>query len=429
MPVYTRHRDVLPNGLRVVTLEVPHLHSAILAIYVRCGSRHEEPRTNGVSHFLEHMFFRGSERFPDTTLMNARVEDAGGDLNGYTMRDHGLYFTPLHPAHLDVGFEVLGDLLCAPRMEKMDVEREVILEEMMDEVDASGRDVDLGNLAKRQVFGRHPLAYKIAGTTKTVRGLRLEDLREHHRRFYVASNMVVAVAGPVQRRQVLDLAEAAFGRLRRGRPVREEPPELQQRGPKVLFVPDVESQTELMLSFPCPPEGHPDFPALTLIRSVLGDGLTAWLPFHIVERLGLAYSVHAGIDTFHDTSVFELEAACSPAKVVPVFTEMTRLLGKLRSEPLAAEELARLKRRQRMGLEFVLDDLNALAGWYGEVELFRTPETFEEKVAHLEAVTAEQLQAVAGRVFTRKNLHVVAVGRAANRAAQRLERAARECGL
>ena len=106
-----RHRDRLANGLRVVTLEVPHLHSALVAVYVRCGSRHETVAGNGISHFLEHMFFRGSERFPDSAAMNARVEAAGGDLNGITMRDQGFYYTPIHPRDLEVAFEVLGDLL------------------------------------------------------------------------------------------------------------------------------------------------------------------------------------------------------------------------------------------------------------------------------------------------------------------------------
>lgn len=427
--MYQRHRDVLPNGLRVVTLEVPHLHTATLAVYVRCGSRHETPATNGVSHFLEHLFFRGSERFPDSHAMHGRIEDVGGNLNGYTMRDQGLYYTSLHPKELAVGFEVLGDMLCAPLLREIAIEREVILEEILDEVDASGRDVDLGNLSKKLVFGRHPLSYKIAGTPRTVRRMREADLRAHHERFYVASNLVVAVAGPVRRRQVLDLVAKAFGGLKRGRPAVEQAPDLTPRGPKVLFIPDTESQTELMLCFPCPPEDHPDHLALTLIRAILDDGLTSWLPLNIVERRGLAYSVHAALDTFCDCAVFELEAACTPAKVLTVFEEMVRLLARLRDAPLSEEELGRVKHRHRIGLDFMLDDLSALAGFYGGGELFRLPESFEQKVRRLEAVTAAQLQEVARRTFARKNLYLLAIGKAAGRAAQRLERAARDAEL
>ena len=423
LPVYQRHRDLLDNGLRVVTVEVPHLHSALLAVYVRCGSRHETPQNNGVSHFLEHMFFRGSARFPDTRAMNARVEDAGGDLNGITMRDQGFYYTPLHPRSLAVGFEVLGDLLSGPRLSDLEIEREIILEEMMDEVDARGRDVDLGNLAKRLVFGDHPLALKIAGTPASVRSLNEAALREHHRRFYVAQNLVVAVSGKVERAQVLDLTQEAFGGLPRGRRTTEKAPRFGRQGPSLSFVPHDESQTELMLCFPCPPEGHPDHLPLAILRAVLDDGLSSWLPLNIVERRGLAYSVHAGIDTFNDTAVFELEAACTPAKVVPVVEEMARLLRKLGEEPLDDEELERVKRRYRIMLDFTLDDVNTLAGWYGGSELFRAPETFEERCQAVEALSARTLQQVARRTFRKDNLYVCAVGPASGRAHARLEKA------
>jgi len=371
------------------------------------------------------MLFRGSERYPDTMEMNGLGEDAGANLNGVTMRDQGFYYTSIHPESLDIGLDVLGDLLGGPRIEDIDVEREIILEEMMDEVDAQGRDIDLGNLAKRQVFGDHPLGLKIAGTPDTVRGLTRDDLREHHRRFYVAENIVVVAAGPVSRGAVVRRVEKAFGRLPRGERAVERPAAFAGKRPEFLFVDHEESQTELQLTFPCPPETHPDYLALTLIRSVLDDGLTSWLPLYVVERRGLAYSVHAGIDSFNDAGLFEIEAACTPGKIVPMFREVVRLLSRLRTERLPAAELARVKRRHRIGLDFARDDLNVLAGWYGGTELFRVPETFEERVTQLEAVTAEQIQDVARRIFAPENLYVCAVGSPARRAARELEEATR----
>jgi predicted Zn-dependent peptidase len=137
-PGYRYFRDVLSGGLRVVMVETPHLHTAMLAAYVRTGSRHESAPTNGVSHFLEHMFFRGSARHPDTVRMNAVVEGVGGNLNGITARDHSYYYTPIHPAHVDIGISVLGDMLTRPLLPKIDVEREIIFEEMLDEATSAG---------------------------------------------------------------------------------------------------------------------------------------------------------------------------------------------------------------------------------------------------------------------------------------------------
>src|SRR5438067_13830201 len=120
------HKSVLPNGLRVVTVELPHLHTGKIAACVRAGSRHEEPSRNGVSHFLEHQFFRGSEGYPAGRTLNALVEDCGGWTNGVTTRDHGYYFSPVHPERLEVPLAVLGDMLARPLFKEIELEREVI---------------------------------------------------------------------------------------------------------------------------------------------------------------------------------------------------------------------------------------------------------------------------------------------------------------
>ncbi len=408
--MYRRFRDQLDNGVKIVTVEVPHLHSALLAIYVRCGSRHELPKVNGVSHFLEHMLFRGSERFPDTRVMNGLVEDAGGNLNAVTMRDQTFFYTPVEPGSLEVGFEVLGDLVCAPRLPDMPVERRIILEEMLDEIDPRGRDIDTANLVRRMVFGDHPLSQKIAGTRKSVRQLSLEDLRAYYRRFYCGANLVVCAAGPVKRAQVVALAKRAFGALPRGRKSTERAPAIARRGPELLQIDHDETQTELVLAFPCPTDGHPDYPAVSVLRSVLDDGLSSRLPLEIVERRGLAYAVHANLDIFSDTALFEIESACAPAKSATVVAALAEILEELRAKPLPEAELARVKRRQRIGLSFALDDLNSLAGWYGATELFRQPESFEARCQAIESLTAQQVQRVARRVFARENLRLCAVG-------------------
>ncbi len=424
LDVYRHFRDQGPNGLRVVTLETPHLHTALIALYVRVGSRHETPQTNGVSHFLEHLFFRGSERFPDTIQMNGLIEDVGGNLNGITMRDQSFYYTALHPSGLGVGMEVLGDLLRAPLLKQVEVEREIILEEILDEVDQDGRDIDIGNLSKQLVFGEHPLAYKIAGSRENVQRLTLEQVKAHHARFYNAQNMALVAAGPVERAQVLELANLHFRGMPMGARASEEPARTMGGDPGFLFVAHDESQTELQLTFPCHGEEHPDHAPLNLIRALLDDGLTSWLPYHVVERRGLAYSIHAGLDLFCDGALFEIEAACTPSKVVAVYEEVLKQLSRLKEELLPDEDLRRLKQRQRIGLDFALDDLNSLAGWYGATELFREPEPFGDRVEKLERVTAEELREVARRTFTRENLYLCAVGPGKARAEESLRAAA-----
>lgn len=416
------YRDALPKGVKVVTVEAPHLHSALLAVYVRAGSRHEEPRVMGVSHFLEHMFFRGSARYRDTVAMNALVEAAGGNLNGVTCRDHGYYYTPLHPDAIEVGFDVLGDILRAPRLSDIETERKVILEEMNDELDAEGRDIDLDNLSKMAVFPGHGLSHKIAGTRRTVKRIARADLVEHHRRMYCAGNVVVACVGRVTRERVLALAAKHFDWLSPGPCTKDVPPDLASEGPSLHLTESEDSpQTELRMNFPAPPEAHPDFPALSIARRVLDDGLSSRLPFEIVERRGLAYDVRAELDTFSDVSVFEVEAATAHANVPEVIREAAAVLRKLCLRGPTPDELERAKRRHRIGLEFSMDSCSDLAGWFGGTELWRPAESYEERAARLDAVDADAVRRVCARVFSRRNLRLVVVGRAGARTAARLK--------
>ncbi|MBL9037623.1 MAG: insulinase family protein [Archangium sp.] len=404
-------RDVLPSGLTVVTVETPHLHSALAAVYVRVGSRHEREDTNGVSHLLEHLFFRGSARYPNSVRMNASVEAVGGNLNGVTMRDSGTYYTPVHPDGIGVALRILGDMVTRPRLVQLETEKRIILEEMLDEVDERGRDIDVDNLAKRQLFGDHPLALKIAGTPDSVKGLTRRDAVRHFETFYVAGNMVVTVCGPLKHEVMLALAARAFSGVPRGPRSTEISATIVPREKTPLrFVALEEAQVEFRLSFPAFAEAHRDQLALGLLRRVLDDGLSSRLPYRVVEKRGLAYSIGASIEAFHDVGTFDIDAACAPDNVGPVVDECLKTLATLRDGDITAEELTRAKRRQAMHLDFLKDSQADLTGWFGGTELFRRPETFEERSAAARRVTLADLRRVATAVLRSDTMRCTAVG-------------------
>jgi predicted Zn-dependent peptidase len=403
-------KSVLPNGLRVVTAELPHLHSGMAGVYVRAGSRHEDERRNGVSHFLEHLFFRGSEGHPEGRAMNALVEECGGSLNGVTTRDHGYYFSPLHPSRLELPLSVLGDMLARPLFKEIELEREVILEEILDEVDEQGHDIDADNLAKRALFPGHALGLKIAGTRDSVAGLREDDLRAQHARAYGARNLVLAVAGPFRHEHIVELAEKHFGALRPGETMRDDPPPEAPRGVQLVTQPHPESQLEISLSFRGPSEDEPDFAPLRIIKRILDDGLASRMQLAMVEKKALAYSVGAGMEQFTDCSVFEAGCACAPKKGPAALEEILSLLAELRDTDVPAEELERAKKKTRMWLEFALDSPAEMVGWFGTGELLHPPaETFAQWMARIEKVTAADIRRAANNVFGR-NAAAVAVG-------------------
>ncbi|WP_163786593.1 M16 family metallopeptidase, partial [Myxococcus vastator] len=190
----------------------------------------------------------------------------------------------------------------------------------------------------------------------------------------------------------------------------EAPPPLTPAGPRLHFVSHDESQTEFRLNFRGVPEQHEDYPALQIIRRVLDDGLSSRLPYEIVEKRGLAYSVSASLDGYHDAGLLEIEAASAPEKAATVITEAFRVLATLCENEVGEEELTRAKRRHRMLLEFSQDSPGELAGWFGGTELFRTPESFGHRADLVDSQSAARVREVARRYFNRENLTVVAVG-------------------
>ena len=194
------------------------------------------------------------------------------------------------------------------------------------------------------------------------------------------------------------------------------------RRPATDFTEHDDAQAEFSLSFPCPPERHPDYPAHLCIRRILDDGLSSRLPFEIVERRGLAYSLHAGIDAFTDAGMTVVDGACAPAKLPRVLEEVLRVLGTLAARSVPEEELLRVQRRHRMTLAFSLDSAAELAGWYGSGEVLSAPEGFEERCRRVERVSPADVARVARATFRRRNAISVVVGPARRRERIAVER-------
>ena len=311
---YSHAVQTLANGLDVVTVEMPHLHAAQVTLLAKVGSRHERPEDNGLSHMLEHMFFRGCDGFADSTALNAAMEDLGGQLDGYTTRDHSGYPVTVHPRHVGDATAILGRMFGSPRFKDIEIERQIILEEMLDALDERGREIDVDNLAHRLHFGDHGLSQPIEGRRRNVRRFDLDDLERHRRRFYGARNLTLCFAGAIEAEACVAEAERAFGSLPCGRPAADgrapAPPQAAFR-----FRRTDDPQTRLRLSFRAVSDAHPDYPALTLLRRILDGGLSARLQVELVERRGLAYEVGADFVTYADAGALELELAAAHRKI------------------------------------------------------------------------------------------------------------------
>jgi predicted Zn-dependent peptidase len=410
LPSFRRVMDVLDNGLRLVTVELPHLHTAALVVYAKVGSRYETPADNGLSHFLEHMLFRGTERYPSSYALNYAIEDLGGTLYAETGRDYSLYQISLNPELVAQGIELFSEIFGAPAFTQLELEREIVLEEINEDLDEKGRDVNLDDLARRLAFPDHPLGQKITGPADNVARFTVDDCRRHFARFYGAANLIVCVSGPVSREAVFAAARDTLGKLPRGQAATSEPPPPPGGGPHYTYVENPGAQTSVQILFRALPEGDPDFVAMQALGRVLDDGMSTRLHYTLCDQLGLAYFVSSSIEPFHDAALFELDGAAAHAKFGELCERMLGLLDAFRKEPVTAGELAKGKRRYRYDLASAFDDADAMAGWFGGTELFYPPPSYEQKVGRMEAVTAEDIQRAAQRVFQPERLIVAASG-------------------
>jgi len=409
-PVLQHLSDTLPNGLRIVTVEMPHLHTVTVQLYVKVGSRFETRKDNGLSHFLEHMLFRGTQAYPSSYALNFAVERLGGTLDAETGRDCSMYPLSIATESVNEAFELLAEVVGRPLFDDIDLERQIIIEELNEDYDEDDVEVSADEIGRRLIFGDHPLGFRITGPRENVERFTVADLRRHHGRFYVANNMVLAVAGPVQRDRVREMAAAHFGRVPSGELAVESAPSFDQTAPRYEFAGEPGSQTSVSLVFRALSEIDDDYMASLALLRVLDDGMSTRLHYQLCDQLGLAYSIGAGLEPLHDVTLLEIEGTTGHAKIEELIGQALRLLEQLRDTPCAAEELDKVKRRYRHDVAASRDDPHSMASWFGGAALYHSPPSLRQRLDQMESVTAEGVLRAAGRILRPERFAAVVVG-------------------
>jgi predicted Zn-dependent peptidase len=417
----------LANGLRVCTVEAPHLHGAAVALYVRAGSRYEGVTTNGLSHFVEHMLFRGCAQFPNSFALNRAIEERCGMLIGETGRDYSLYQVSLHPRDLGGTLAILGDLFLRPCFSDLELERAIVLEEILDDFDEQGHRINPDDLARETLWSGHPLGFAITGPERNIRRFSRADVLRHFRHLYGARNMVLCVAGPVRHAAVLTQVRRAFGRLPPGRRLQPLPPPARVDGPCFRSVRSDSAQAEIQILFHALADRDPGSAALVVLLRLLDDGMSTPLHYRVCDQKGLAYHVSAALDPLYDTSLLEIDSACLPEKLPQLVGEVMALLSDLRTTLVPEEELAKAKRRYARDVEAGYDDLEGLCSWFGGTALFFPhPRSPAERYRRVASVSAEQIRQVARRVLRPERMAAVLVGSVERSLSRRVERILRD---
>ncbi|MCW8892350.1 MAG: insulinase family protein [Deltaproteobacteria bacterium] len=422
--------DTLANGVRLVTVPMPHLHSAELVCYLAVGGRCEMAEQTGISHFLEHMIFRGTAEYASSTELERAFEALGGAVNASTDAETTCFHSRIHPDYLAEGVALFASMLRRPKFNDIDTERRIILEEAREDYNEKAEQINPDNLMAGMLWPGHPLGESLVGSPETLAVIDLVKLKNYYRSWYQPQNLVICVCGAIRRDKALKAVKQEFGDWIQGSsPAALPAPEVAGNGPESCWVHDSDSQIVLQLAFPLPGRCDERTLAVRLLRRVLSWGGGAKLPLRLREELGLTYAVEANCSMMDDTGYLAIDLAISPENLTQATAELFAVLIELRDKLLTTEELSSAIQAYLFDLEFSRDQAEALAvryGWGLQAGYLRT---LEQDCEELQALSPEMLQDAVRQVFRLETMKLVVVGPWAEADRLAVERILQDCQL
>jgi predicted Zn-dependent peptidase len=403
-------RTVLPNGLIILTERMDHLRSVAMGVWIKSGSRCEPAEINGISHFVEHMLFKGT-RSRSAQAIAREMDSIGGNLDAFTGKETICFNVKSLADHVPLALDVLSDLVLNPIFAAPDIERErgVILEEI--KIDEDNPDVLVHELFTQSFWKDHPLGWPILGTTRTVAGLDQDKLFSYHNDRFHAGNMVFSAAGNLDHDQFAASIASRFSKLASGESVSElAAPEASAR--VVLRNKKSLEQVQICLGVPAPPITDENRYATLILNTVLGGGMSSRLFQTIREERGLAYSIYSDLSPYRDTGTLCVYAGTSSANALPVVDLILAEFARLKQELLSDEELTRAKDQVRGNILLGLESSNSRMANLARQEMyFRKFYSVDEVIARVGEVQSAQVQAMAQRLFLPDRIAVTLLGR------------------
>jgi predicted Zn-dependent peptidase len=403
-------KSTLGNGVRVVTAPMERVGSVACFVMLAAGSRYETAESNGIAHFAEHMFFKGTERRPSARAIATEIDGIGGEFNAFTGKELTGYYVKCGSETRDVALDVLTDMLLRSRFDTEEIEREkgVILEEMNVYLDTPQRYV--GSVYDRLLYGDQPLGWDILGTRETIEGVTRETFLGYLDAWYRPERIVVGVAGRIGD-GLTERLEELLGSIESAPTGEPVPVEISENGSPVALHTKDSEQAHLLLGVRGYPLGHPDRYTLQLLTVVLGGGMSSRLFTEVRERRGLGYYVHASSSSYTDTGTLYTGAGVDVSRVDEAITTILGELRKIAAEPVPADELekARGYAKGRFVLRLESPQGTIQYGLRHEV-LEGEIEEPDELLRQLDAVTVDDLQRVARELLDDERLYLALVG-------------------
>ncbi|HSX02362.1 MAG TPA: pitrilysin family protein [Candidatus Saccharimonadia bacterium] len=399
-------QTTLKNGLRIITAQLADARSLTVNIAVGTGSRYEEFAVNGgVSHFLEHLLFKGTAKYPSAQIIAEAIDAVGGYSNAYTSEDMTSYYIKVPGAHGDLALDILADMVKSPLIEADEVDRErgVIIEEMNVWRDDPARFIS--TLLPELIFPDNPLGQDIIGPEEVINRVPVADIKAYQRRMYRPGNMVVAAAGRVDHERVVARMQAALGELEAHAMPTFKPVSAKLADSLTVVHAKPTAQAHFMIGARGYAYDHPNDDAAQVLSVILGRGMSSRLFLNVRERQGLAYTVFAETNNYVDTGVFHAYAGVNLDKVPQALDAVMHELELVRREPVAEAELRKAQQQIRAGIEMGLESNGTVADSLAtQLVLLGRVKSVEQAIAEVEAVTVADVQRVAHEMLAPERL-------------------------
>ena len=412
---HTYQKTTLPNGLRVMKLHMPAVHSVFANLYVKSGWRLEKSSESGISHFVEHMLFKGTTHYSNSREISEAVDNIGADINGSTMPEYSEFSLIVHPRHLADGMRIFGDFLTNSTFDSAEVEneKEIIAEELSQYSDIAGDSVNLDELACSLMWPMRSMSCSALGSYKTIKSFSRRQLIEHYRDHYVPSNMVLSVAGNYDPDKLDALLAEHFGDLSGEATLREPEYETGLGFPRSVYKRMPSRMAYMKLCHEACSYRDPNLILVLVISDILGGGISSRLFSTLREELGLVYDVSSGATMYSDVGSIDVITSTKASKLIPTLKCVLEQIRILADGGVTEEELARVKDRVACQMDFMLDSPADLNEWFGLRELLTSPEEMEtpdDEMERLRSVTAEDLNRVVREYMVPGRRGLVLVG-------------------
>jgi len=404
-------KTTLPNGVRVVSAEMPQVRSVSTALFFGVGSRYESPQEAGMSHLIEHMLFKGSERYPTAQRISEAIEGIGGVFNGGTGKEMTGYTAKVSSDHFADALDVLIDMVAHPLFDPQELEKErrVIIEELNMYKDSPQEWVQV--LIDETMWPNLPLGRDEAGTKESIERITRAQMQDYLEAHYLPNTLVVSAAGRISHQQVVDEVAKRLSEWQPRPAPRWQPCYPPRDVPRVRLEQKRTEQANICLATPGVSHQDPARYALSLLNGVLADGMSSRLFQEIRERQGLAYDVSSEIESFYETGLLVIYAGVDPERTDATVRAILAELGRLSEEPVPTAELRRIKEYTKGRMVLRMEETHQVASSLGGEEILRSSITeLDDALANVEAVTSEEMQQLAQCLFKESDLRLALIG-------------------